>query len=997
MMESTKYWLPSSSEGTHNIPIEVNNSKPKDSDITVISQTSMVNFANIFAGATAAVASSGAAESGSMNGNNAKNFMVGQGVPSLNQISIPSANQLSKRGTVFSGTLPGMGTINNIGMVNSNVIISTTTPQIDNNIQCGSSVQSMYTSSAPMSITIRKDFIEQAAAESGVTMIQHSIPTIMTPIYATQQQQQQQQGERSMTRSVMSVPINQVQASISTEIEGEMTHKCNECNEVFGSAGKLSFHNFKCHAELHARPYKCSACPESFLAPHHLQDHMKAVHLHNENQNSSVVFTCSDCQACFMNGGQLNYHIYMAHTVQGPRAIHHKCLECGKNFMKSSLLSSHMRNVHGVNAMAVQSNTSVSVPTTVQNTDAAKPFACVECDKSFKTNPYLKQHVLAVHNKPNKCEQCGKGFGRRSDLNRHLRSVHMRERNHSCSKCGWTFAEAGNLKHHIQAVHTKEKNFQCLICSKQFSISSYLKTHMIRVHGVDESTKNAVQTALAIQNHNHFNLQQPTSTVVVPVAQVNRCFECGQMFENAAMLQHHVMSTHPQPFWCTVCGEGFSQASQLQSHLQVRHSDNNNNQQPTNPITAVIQSTNQSQGVSSNRPMGLVGQQIDLNQLPDNLNKSCLECGAVIDKTIKRHVCHGVKFQQQTALPGVAAVALATERPHLCTKCGKGFKTATHLKQHVRCVHTNDRPHKCTQCSKTFARMSDLNRHRRGVHERDKGTSKSLRMLSLKCTQCGATFPETIQLKRHVLTVHMNQLPCYKCADCQEGFADESQFKSHICYEEERPHVCHICSKRFSAPTQLRRHVRSAHNPGNPQTTHQLHKCFECSRSFTRPVDLERHIHAVHLKEKPHKCHVCGKHFGLHGNLNKHIRAVHMLEKPHQCVECGKCFAHIGVLKRHLRDIHFYDKRPGSKKNTAAIINIQQTQEHEDQQQTEQVSHLSVLQAIEAMQQQEQQQQQQQQLVHSQQQQHVHNVTNDLNMTSSPQLIQENMTNHKQN
>jgi len=55
-------------------------------------------------------------------------------------------------------------------------------------------------------------------------------------------------------------------------------------------------------------------------------------------------------------------------------------------------------------------------------------------------------------------------------------------------------------------------------------------------------------------------------------------------------------------------------------------------------------------------------------------------------------------------------MAMAGQRPHLCTKCGKGFKTATHLKQHVRCVHTKDRPHKCQRCSKSFARMSDLNR-----------------------------------------------------------------------------------------------------------------------------------------------------------------------------------------------------------------------------------------------------------------------------------------------
>lgn len=61
--------------------------------------------------------------------------MVGghSGVPSLNQITIPSANQLSKRSGVFpiSGTLPGMATISNIGMQNANVIISANTGPIN--------------------------------------------------------------------------------------------------------------------------------------------------------------------------------------------------------------------------------------------------------------------------------------------------------------------------------------------------------------------------------------------------------------------------------------------------------------------------------------------------------------------------------------------------------------------------------------------------------------------------------------------------------------------------------------------------------------------------------------------------------------------------------------------------------------------------------------------------------------------------------------------------
>ena len=58
--------------------------------------------------------------------------MVGGTVPPLNQIEIPSANQLSKRSGVFpiACTLPGMATISNIGLANGNMIISGTPAQI---------------------------------------------------------------------------------------------------------------------------------------------------------------------------------------------------------------------------------------------------------------------------------------------------------------------------------------------------------------------------------------------------------------------------------------------------------------------------------------------------------------------------------------------------------------------------------------------------------------------------------------------------------------------------------------------------------------------------------------------------------------------------------------------------------------------------------------------------------------------------------------------------
>ena len=58
----------------------------------------------------------------------------------------------------------------------------------------------------------------------------------------------------------------------------------------------------------------------------------------------------------------------------------------------------------------------------------------------------------------------------------------------------------------------------------------------------------------------------------------------------------------------------------------------------------------------------------------------------------------------------------------------------------------------------------------------------------------------------------------------QEGFTNEISFQNHICHEEERPHVCTVCSKRFQMVQQLRRHTRAAHarHTEEPQVRHEM-------------------------------------------------------------------------------------------------------------------------------------------------------------------------------
>merc|ERR1739838_25160 len=195
------------------------------------------------------------------------------------------------------------------------------------------------------------------------------------------------------------------------------------------------------------------------------------------------------------------------------------------------------------------------------------------------------------------------------------------------------------------------------------------------------------------------------------------------------------MSTHPKPFWCTVCNHGFAQAFELQLHLQLKHDASPGGARPSHHQSLAPNSTvGDVSNLLVNERLAAAVADMTANAAAAAVSSStrdtrggiasgqhgednCGICGVFVGKDLLRsHVCSNIKFQLSAAM----ANHLASERPHICTSCGKGFKTATHLKQHVRCVHSKERPFGCELCGKSFARQSDLNRHIRGVHEKNK-------------------------------------------------------------------------------------------------------------------------------------------------------------------------------------------------------------------------------------------------------------------------------------
>ncbi|XP_039457971.1 zinc finger protein 333-like isoform X1 [Oreochromis aureus] len=166
---------------------------------------------------------------------------------------------------------------------------------------------------------------------------------------------------------------------------------------------------------------------------------------------------------------------------------------------------------------------------------------------------------------------------------------------------------------------------------------------------------------------------------------------------------------------------------------------------------------------------------------------------------------------------------------HLCSTCGKKFKTKSKLNQHIQ---THKRPHSCGTCGKRFSCMSHVNRHMQS-HTGEKPHS---------CSTCGKRFHCNSDLTRHIKT-HTGEKP-YSCSTCGKRFIRKRHLKIHMEYHAgekthtgEKPYSCSTCGKRFYLKSSLKSHI------------------------------------TIHTGEKPYSCSTCGERFRLNTQLKRHANS----------------------------------------------------------------------------------------------------------------------------